>query len=149
MPTGRGVGPARSCRADADFVEGDPVRLEQALNNLVDNALTYGTGEVEIYADGEKRRGRAACRGPRVWVRRGLLNRAFDRFSRADEARGRAGAGLGLSIVQLIADVHGGSVGAANRPDGGADVWLDARALCAEARTGVGAHRLSHIVVPP
>ena len=108
----------------ADTVEGDPVRLEQALNNLVDNALTYGAGEVEIFA--EARNGsielHVADHGP--GFDEAFLNRAFDRFSRADEARGRAGAGLGLSIVQVIADVHGGSVGAANRPDGGADVWL-------------------------
>ncbi len=107
-----------------DSVEGDPVRLEQALNNLVDNALTYGRGEVEIFA--ETRNGaielHVADHGP--GFDEAFLNRAFDRFSRADEARGRAGAGLGLSIVQLIADVHGGSVGAANRPSGGADVWL-------------------------
>jgi len=53
-----------------------------------------------------------------------FLGRAFERFSRADEARGEGGAGLGLSIVQLIANAHGATVGAANRRDGGADVWL-------------------------
>ena len=58
-----------------------------------------------------------------------FLNRAFERFSQADEARGGGGAGLGLSIVRLIAVAHGGSVGAANAPQGGADVWLSVRPL--------------------
>jgi two-component system, OmpR family, sensor kinase len=56
-----------------------------------------------------------------------FLPRAFERFSRADEARGGGGAGLGLSIVQLIASAHGGSVGATNLLQGGADVWLTVR----------------------
>ena len=108
----------------AAFVEGDPVRLEQALNNLVDNALTYGTGEVEIFAEAKNGTVELHVADHGAGFDESFLSRAFDRFSRADEARGRAGAGLGLSIVQLIADVHGGSVGAANRPNGGADVWL-------------------------
>ena len=53
-----------------------------------------------------------------------FLARAFDRFSRGDESRGSRGAGLGLSIVELIARAHGGEVGAANRSGGGADVWI-------------------------
>jgi two-component system OmpR family sensor kinase len=108
----------------AAYVEGDPVRLEQALNNLVDNALTYGTGEVEIFAEAKNGTVELHVADHGAGFDEAFLSRAFDRFSRADEARGRAGAGLGLSIVQLIADVHGGSVGAANRPNGGADVWL-------------------------
>jgi two-component system, OmpR family, sensor kinase len=106
------------------FVDGDPVRLEQALNNLVDNALTYGTGEVEIFAEARNGTVELHVADHGAGFDEAFLDSAFDRFTRADEARGRAGAGLGLSIVQLIADVHGGSVGAANRPGGGADVWL-------------------------
>ncbi len=54
----------------------------------------------------------------------GFLPRAFERFSRADPARSGGGAGLGLSIVQVIAEAHGGRAYAANRERGGADVWL-------------------------
>ena len=105
-------------------VDADPTRIEQALDNLVENALSYGAGEVVLSA--ELSNGvlelHVADRG--TGFDDAFLGRAFERFSRADEARGEGGAGLGLSIVQLIANAHGGTVGAANRRDGGADVWL-------------------------
>jgi signal transduction histidine kinase len=50
--------------------------------------------------------------------------RAFDRFSRADEARSGGGSGLGLSIVELVAAAHGGGVGLSDASSGGADVWI-------------------------
>jgi hypothetical protein len=102
----------------------DPLRVEQALANMLDNALVYGEGTVEL---------RAVDAGDRIELHavdegRGFpeqfRERAFDRFSRADEARSRGGSGLGLSIVELVARAHGGDVGVKNRPRGGADVWL-------------------------
>jgi two-component system, OmpR family, sensor kinase len=104
---------------------GDRLRLEQALTNMVDNALRHGEGEVRVSA---------ATNGARVSLRvhdRGagfpaqFLPRAFERFSRADPARGRGGSGLGLAIVEAIALAHGGSAGAANDPGGGAEVWVE------------------------
>ena len=53
-----------------------------------------------------------------------FLEEAFERFSRADHARTLRGSGLGLSIVQVIAEAHGGSAQVANRDRGGADAWL-------------------------
>ena len=58
-----------------------------------------------------------------------FLNQAFERFSRADEARSHGGAGLGLSIVALIAAAHGGVASIANRREGGADAWITLPAL--------------------
>lgn len=106
------------------MLDADPQRVEQALDNLVDNALAHGAGAVVLSA---RLRGgvvelHVADDGPGFPDE--FLPRAFDRFSRADEARGRGGTGLGLSIVELIAAAHGGTAGAANRPEGGADVWI-------------------------
>jgi signal transduction histidine kinase len=105
-------------------VAADGDRLDQALSNLVENALAYGEGDVRLFAT--RRNGivelHVADAGPGFPP--AFLDRAFDRFSRADEARGRGGAGLGLSIVGLIAEAHGGKAVATNLP-GGADVWLE------------------------
>ena len=119
----------RQVRVDptSDIVDADPDRIEQALGNLVDNALSYGTGEVVLSAqssDGVVEL-HVSDRGP--GFDESFLPRAFERFSRAEHDRGGGGAGLGLSIVELIARAHDGSVGAANLRDGGADVWLSVR----------------------
>ena len=100
-------------------VQGDRIRLEQALVNLVDNALRYGGDSITLAARGEELH--VTDDGPGFPP--GFLDRAFERFSRADAARGRSGAGLGLAIGRTIAEAHGGSAHAANRAPG-ADVWL-------------------------
>ena len=105
-------------------VDADPLRAGQALVNLVDNALTHGQGRVVLRA--EERGGLVELHvsdGGSGFPRE-FRERAFDRFSRADEARTGGGTGLGLSIVALIARAHGGDAGAANRAEGGADVWI-------------------------
>jgi signal transduction histidine kinase len=110
--------------ADGLAVEGDRARLEQALTNLVSNALWHGGGAVTLRAG--KRDGSVELHvlDEGEGFDPGFLPRAFERFSRADPARSRGGVGLGLSIVQVIAEAHGGRAHAANRADGGADVWL-------------------------
>ena len=105
-------------------IRADPHRLQQAVANLVDNTLRYGDGPITLGA-----RVRADAVEIHVSDRGGgfsdwLLPRAFDRFSRADPARQRGGVGLGLAVVRMIAQAHGGAAGARNLPGGGADVWL-------------------------
>jgi signal transduction histidine kinase len=102
----------------------DPVRVGQALVNLVDNALTHGRGTVELTAEERDGCVELHVRDEGDGFPEGFRERAFHRFSRADEARSRGGSGLGLSIVELVARAHEGSAGLGSRPGGGADVWL-------------------------
>jgi signal transduction histidine kinase len=109
--------------ADPLVISADRLRLEQALTNLVDNALRHGGGNVTITA--RVRNGTAELHvldeGP--GFPEDFLDRAFERFSRFDAAA-VDGSGLGLAIVETIARAHDGRAHAANRPEGGADVWL-------------------------
>jgi signal transduction histidine kinase len=110
--------------AEGIRVQADRLRLEQALGNLVDNALRHGGGAVELAACEQNGRVELHVRDGGTGFPDGFLDRAFDRFARADPARGGGGAGLGLAIVRTIALAHGGTAHAANRPQEGADVWL-------------------------
>jgi heavy metal sensor kinase len=106
-------------------VDADPARVEQALGNLVDNALQHGAGAVTLFAREDADAVELHVTDEGGGFPPEFVDRAFDRFSRADDARSQRGSGLGLSIVTLIASAHGGRANAVNRPGGGADVWLE------------------------
>jgi two-component system, OmpR family, sensor histidine kinase MprB len=112
-----------------------PERLGRAINNLLDNAARHspsdGTVEVTVDADGVLVRDHGPGIAP------GDVPYVFDRFFRGENSRGRQGSGLGLAIVRQVAEQHGGSVSAANAPDGGAMFRLHLPSTPAE-RTGAG-----------
>lgn len=101
----------------------DSGRYQQIVENLVANAIDYGAGsefiEVSVHLDGDCAVLEVADRGPGMPAE--FLPRAFGRFTRADRSRSRSegGAGLGLSIVDMLARAHGGSAVVGNRPGGG------------------------------
>ena len=92
---------------------------------MVDNALRHGGGTVvtSVAATGGRVVFRVSDQGAGFPAE--FVPRAFERFSRADPARARGGAGLGLAIVSEIARSHGGKADASNREGAGAVVSLD------------------------
>jgi two-component system OmpR family sensor kinase len=105
-------------------VHADRLRLEQALSNLVDNALRHAAGTIAIAAFATDRSIAIHVRDQGSGFPPGYLDGAFERFSMPGHGRSATGTGLGLSIVRAIARAHGGDAHAANDPSGGADVWL-------------------------
>ena len=109
----------RDVLVDAEGVVTGRVRgLERALTNLVDNAVKFSEGPVEVVL--RPNGFRVLDRGPGVAPED--TARIFDRFHRATSARSLPGSGLGLAIVHEVATTHGGTVFARPRPGGGAEI---------------------------
>lgn len=106
------------------IVEVDRDRLAQALDNMVDNALRYANGAVRLSLRANDGHAELHVLDDGPGFPSDFLPRAWDRFARADAARSEEGTGLGLAIVRTVAEMHGGSAHAANRHEGGADVWI-------------------------
>jgi two-component system, OmpR family, sensor kinase len=105
-------------------VRADRLRLEQALANLLDNALRHGAGTVHLRAKTSNGHVEIHVRDDGGGFPPPYLGQAFERFTRPQTGRAGEGSGLGLSIVRAIAEAHGGTARAANGTSGGADVWL-------------------------
>ena len=101
-------------------VVADRIRFKRVVSNLVANALEHGGGEAEVVwrRDGYSAAIDVLDRGP--GIPGDEVERVFRRFHKADAARARGGAGLGLAIALEHARAQGGSLEAANRPGGGA-----------------------------
>jgi signal transduction histidine kinase/CheY-like chemotaxis protein len=99
----------------------DPVRFEQVLVNLIDNAMKFspagGTITIRFAAEGADLRLEVTDQG--LGIAPAHLDRIFERFYRAHEDRGLGGLGLGLYITRQIVERHGGNVRVASEPGGG------------------------------
>lgn len=128
-------------------VNADPDRLRQVIGALVDNAIRHvgPGGHIELSAAPASPLRSAQAASPRVRITveddgpgfpPEALGRVFERFYQADpsRSRGTGTSGLGLSIVKAISEAHGGSVGAENRPEGGARIWIELPAAGIEGR---------------
>ena len=110
--------------APESIVRADSERLQQVLWNLLANAVKFtpSGGKVDVYLErhGTLAEIRIEDTGPGVPAE--FLPRIFERFSQADgsSTRKHGGLGLGLAIVRHLVELHGGTVSAANRKEGGA-----------------------------
>jgi signal transduction histidine kinase len=104
------------------WVNGNPEMLSRAIRNLVENAINYSppgtTVEIVVESSGMVR---VLDEGP--GIKEDERELIFQRFWRRDRRR-TGNAGLGLSIVQRIADTHAATVSVQNRPTGGANFSL-------------------------
>lgn len=114
----------RELRVDAEpsMVRGSVARLDRAVRNLLDNALKHSPPGTPV--DIAVRDGAVEVRDHGAGIADDDLPHVFDRFYRADGARGLPGSGLGLAIVRQVAEAHGGTVRADNAPGGGARLRL-------------------------
>jgi signal transduction histidine kinase len=96
----------------------DAIRIEQAVGNLIDNALRHGAGDVRVSARrvGGELTIDVSDSGDGFPI--GFEQEAFERFTRADTGRTGEGAGLGLAIVQAIVTAHGGQATVAHAEPG-------------------------------
>ena len=112
--------------ADDLPVVADPTRMRQAIANLVDNAVKYtpagGRVIVRAAADGDEVVLTVTDTGPGVPVAEHA--RVWERLYRGDSSRSERGLGLGLALVRVIVEAHGGRVALRNVPEGGAEFQL-------------------------
>ncbi|HET8522135.1 MAG TPA: ATP-binding protein [Thermomicrobiales bacterium] len=124
---GRTLGVALSLEGGEDLVvRGDPDRLFEALQAILNNAITYtprgGSVRVSLKRHGQQAVMTVADTG--IGIAPDDQRRVFDRFYRADAARGRAtgGTGLGLTIAKAIIEAHGGTIELTSTPGTGTEV---------------------------
>ncbi|HEV7721113.1 MAG TPA: HAMP domain-containing sensor histidine kinase [Iamia sp.] len=118
----------------AGQVRGDAGQLARVVRNLADNAARHATSTVRLGVDagGTSVRFWVADDGPGIPV--ADRERVFERFTRLDQSRtrGTGGYGLGLAIAAEVVRAHGGHIGVADGPDGGAQVVVDLPASIVE-----------------
>jgi CheY-like chemotaxis protein len=104
------------------WVDADPVRLEQVITNLLNNAARYTPpkGHIRVSASRENADAVLRVRDDGVGIPAHLLSRVFDLFTQGERsvARSEGGLGIGLTIVRNLVELHGGSATVASEGPG-------------------------------
>jgi signal transduction histidine kinase len=103
-------------------VDLDPLRVRQAVDNLLDNAVRHARTTVDVSAAVRGQELALAVRDDGPGFTRAAMDAAFQPFNRA--TGNPDGAGLGLALARAVAEAHGGTAAARNRDGGGAEVTL-------------------------
>jgi two-component system phosphate regulon sensor histidine kinase PhoR len=137
---------AETCRAMADekrmrlavqcpeglTVPMDPVLIEEAVSNLISNAIRYSEPDKPVTVEAQQEEGGVVVhvRDEGCGIEQKHLPRLFERFYRVDRGRSRqlGGTGLGLAIVKHVAEAHGGRVTVVSEPGKGSTFSLHLRA---------------------
>lgn len=116
----RTTGRAITVTAPSTIVNVRPKMVRRAVSNLIDNAVKYSPSDSAIEVGFDAGRFEVRDHGP--GIAETDLDHVFDRFYRSPSARTQPGNGIGLAIVQRVAQLHGGEVWVRNATNGGAIV---------------------------
>ncbi len=124
-------------------IEGDPTRLEQVLANLLNNAAKYTDQSGHIRLDGRAEGGELVIRvsDNGVGITPEMLPKVFDLFSQVETsiARSHGGLGIGLALVRMLLDMHGGRVSATSGGPGQGSEFTVRLPLASHEAESVGA----------
>ncbi|HEX7181246.1 MAG TPA: ATP-binding protein [Thermoanaerobaculia bacterium] len=109
-------------RSEPALVDGDPVRLEQVICNLIQNAIKYTPrgGRIEVSVAPEEGQGAVRVCDSGVGISPEMLRKIFEPFTQVESSRTRSegGLGLGLPLVRSLIEMHGGTVEASSQGPG-------------------------------
>ena len=114
--------------ADFPIVDADPLRIEQVLRNLLDNAVKYSLrgGMIVVRGEAQEDRVLISVADQGVGIAPEHLNRLFEKFFRVESVSGQhiVGSGLGLPIARTIVEGHGGHIWAESRLEEGSTFYF-------------------------
>jgi signal transduction histidine kinase len=108
------------------FTQGDRMRIQRAVSNLLDNALKYTPpgGTVTVTTEAHETLVTLSVLDTGIGISENDLPRVFDRFFRGDRSRSLSGTGLGLTLARAIAHAHGGEIQVTSSPGKGSSFTM-------------------------